>query len=658
MPPTLGKTSTPFVELPGNGLADFNSEDGGPAPLLESPAQTEAQPDPIEGPVLVVVDAYPDQPRSLLPHDPPPDRHPVRRLVFAIRRATLAVLFAPVLVVAWFLLRVWWTARLCVTRSWYGVTAVIAAVVRGVGRLLTATRTAIVRAVLAVVTGIRDAMNHAVALVRSAFAAGVRGVFGAVAFVVGSAQRAIHSAVAVALGACQAIRRLALGAVHATASTLIAGGRLVLRVITGMWNATVALGAAGFALVTRASWIAAAPVVAAARGVWLIAGQSFSALVVTLTVVGFLAWRGFLLVLGGVAVVIGTLVGIVLVGIYGVRILATTSIAVARAVGPASTRVAHAAAAGGLVIRNGLARSVVAVGSAARTAARFGGAAAVRLTESARTTGGQLAHAGALRGAAGLSAAASVSTRAVHAVWTGTQATTAYSARKAVEHTAALSHVARERASSLKARVSHEAPVVRVNFDVPARSGDVRVATTLTLVSTAVLTAAVMLIGGGMALLLRPQTLKLSAPSPAVAASLPAVAIPLEPRVAVQRQPEPATPRPTAPAAKATVARLAPEGPATIEPKPAARSRLTASRVRAIWDKTDTRSLDRAIAAMRSATLAFRRCEMRMTSSDAATATCSELESAQVAWTFDFRRNDDRWLIEGVSTTGTPPVAR
>jgi hypothetical protein len=72
-------------------------------------------------------------------------------------------------------------------------------------------------------------------------------------------------------------------------------------------------------------------------------------------------------------------------------------------------------------------------------------------------------------------------------------------------------------------------------------------------------------------------------------------------------------------------------------------------------DRSSTRSLDRAIAEMRSATLAFRRCEMRMTASDVATATCSESASARLAWNFDFRRSGDRWIIEGVATTGATP---
>ena len=719
MAPTQRNASLPFVELPGNGLGDFASEDGDPAPLLEAPARTEVEAAPIEDAVLVMVDAYPDQPHGLVAHAPPPNRHPIRRLVFAIRRAALAVLFAPVLVVAWFLLRIWWIIGLSVTRSWQGVTsavlwildaigaavdfvlatvaaigrgivhavvavwtaivngvlavvtgirdaigavldfvlATVAAIGRGIVHAVVAVWTAIVNAVLTVVTGIRDAIAHAVALVRSAFMAGVRAVLGAAAFVVETVQRAIRATASFALGVCHAVLRLALGVVHATTSSIAAGARRVWRVVTDIRDALVATGAAGVALLARAIRIAATPFVVAARGLGFIAGRSLRTLVVTLSVTGFLAWRGLLLVLGGAAIVTGTLVGLVLVGVYGVRILATTSIALARAIGPASTRVRHAVAAGGTAVGNGVARSVLASISAARAAARLIGAAAVRLAESAFATARQLARAGSARGAAGLAAATAVSTHAVHAAWTGTRATAAYSVREALEQTAALSQVAWRSASRVKARVYHESPVVRVNFAaLPGRAGDVRVATTLALVST----AALVLMGAGVALLLTSQKPQPSA-RPVVAASLlQPVAIPLEPIVAVRSQPEAVAPRPPAPAAAVPAAAppRVPDPPAAIEPKPAERSTLSAARLRAIWDKSDTRSLDRAIAEMRSATLAFRRCEMRMTSSDAATATCNESASPRVAWTFDFRRNDDRWLIEGVSTTGTPPVAR
>jgi hypothetical protein len=85
---------------------------------------------------------------------------------------------------------------------------------------------------------------------------------------------------------------------------------------------------------------------------------------------------------------------------------------------------------------------------------------------------------------------------------------------------------------------------------------------------------------------------------------------------------------------------------------------LSAETVRAIWRKTDTRSLDRGIAAVRTATLALHRCRVEMTASDRAVARCdvrpaatsSSRQPRKAAWTIDFRRADERWLIEDIST--------
>jgi hypothetical protein len=79
------------------------------------------------------------------------------------------------------------------------------------------------------------------------------------------------------------------------------------------------------------------------------------------------------------------------------------------------------------------------------------------------------------------------------------------------------------------------------------------------------------------------------------------------------------------------------------------RGGLSAARVSDLWSRTDTRSLDRGLAALRSATLAFQRCEMRRPSNDTAVAHCDEVP-APVAWTIDFRRDDGRWLIEGLAS--------
>ena len=89
---------------------------------------------------------------------------------------------------------------------------------------------------------------------------------------------------------------------------------------------------------------------------------------------------------------------------------------------------------------------------------------------------------------------------------------------------------------------------------------------------------------------------------------------------------------------------------------------VNATQVQALWGKVDTRSLDRALAAVRSATLAFQRCNLQMTSADAAVAHCDEARVSEgpsssrrrpVAWTIDFRRDDTRWLIERISTSTT-----
>jgi hypothetical protein len=99
-------------------------------------------------------------------------------------------------------------------------------------------------------------------------------------------------------------------------------------------------------------------------------------------------------------------------------------------------------------------------------------------------------------------------------------------------------------------------------------------------------------------------------------------------------------------------------------PPPNPRRSLSEARVRAVWSKTDTRSLDRALASLRSATLAFQRCDMQMTATDRAVAHCDEIsteESAparRVAWTFDFRRDAEHWLIDGLSSSRPQTRAR
>jgi hypothetical protein len=79
---------------------------------------------------------------------------------------------------------------------------------------------------------------------------------------------------------------------------------------------------------------------------------------------------------------------------------------------------------------------------------------------------------------------------------------------------------------------------------------------------------------------------------------------------------------------------------------------ISANTIRALWLKTDTRSLDRALSTVRQATLAFRSCTVQVTATDQAVARC-DLASAgdrpASAWTIDFSRSDERWRIDGIS---------
>ena len=124
-----------------------------------------------------------------------------------------------------------------------------------------------------------------------------------------------------------------------------------------------------------------------------------------------------------------------------------------------------------------------------------------------------------------------------------------------------------------------------------------------------------------------------SAASPPVRAALPAavpVTAPVETAVTA-----------------AAVAQQDVEAEPIIEPQPA----VTADAVRAIWLKTDTRSLDRALSAVRQVTLAFRRCQVQVTATDQAVAQCDLAPAGGKgrAWTIDFSRADERWQIDGIT---------
>jgi hypothetical protein len=155
------------------------------------------------------------------------------------------------------------------------------------------------------------------------------------------------------------------------------------------------------------------------------------------------------------------------------------------------------------------------------------------------------------------------------------------------------------------------------------------------------------------------------APSTPLLAAAVAEPLPVEVRPAVARAPvdRSVAQRRAVPPAASTPTRTAVTRPPSVSvasktPRADAPSSISAARVRAVWSQTDTRSLDRALTALRSITLAFRRCEMRMTSDDRAVARCDEGgggapggRAVPVAWTIDFRRDEGRWLIDGLSSS-------
>jgi hypothetical protein len=73
----------------------------------------------------------------------------------------------------------------------------------------------------------------------------------------------------------------------------------------------------------------------------------------------------------------------------------------------------------------------------------------------------------------------------------------------------------------------------------------------------------------------------------------------------------------------------------------------TARTLTALWQRRDTRSLDRAFTMLRQETLAFRNCGVRMTGADRAVARC---QGSGRLWTIDFQRRAGRWAMTRVDS--------
>lgn len=77
-------------------------------------------------------------------------------------------------------------------------------------------------------------------------------------------------------------------------------------------------------------------------------------------------------------------------------------------------------------------------------------------------------------------------------------------------------------------------------------------------------------------------------------------------------------------------------------------SRVNAASLRSIWNRGDTRSLERALTHLRQQTLTLHRCGMQVTAADQAIAHCDG--PSRESYTIDFRRTSGRWSIQRVSS--------
>lgn len=251
--------------------------------------------------------------------------------------------------------------------------------------------------------------------------------------------------------------------------------------------------------------------------------------------------------------------------------------------------------------------------------------------------------------------------------WTGQAwASTRTHVVQLLRRAATASRVASNAGAGLRSIARQEAPVVRVSLvGIPAWARRATAGTTLAALATVAAGAA------AGAILLIAAALRPAADAvrpPQAAAHVPAV-IPLAEPVSTRRTenasarqtesaPRPAHDQPAA-VAKAQP-QIAKTGRTTV---PARDSGVSADHLRAVWSKTDTTSLQRGLATLRSETLAFRRCDMRLTSEDVAVAHCDEVQdrlapTRRVAWTIDFRRADAHWVIDGVSSNEGLRAAR
>ena len=462
----------------------------------------------------------------------------------------------------------------------------------------------------AVVLGIRDALVGTAHAVAAGLGAGVQTVAARVTLARRSLAAPAAATVAFAQAATHGIRSRLVRTVHAIAARLGAGVEAVARVPLvrrSMASATAAVVATEPAVAIGIPNAASRPPRALAPG-------------------------------------IGTAVhaAIARIGIVGVTALDKARRGTASAMAFLRTSSAPAKAAAvsfARILTSGIRHVVV------RTTALAGFALAVAV-RAARRVGAHVAVTAALvgHGLVALARSAAEALRPVPVLVTGAAAEPDFTP---VTRHASGARYALDNDARRPARIAKAAPVVRVTLaGVPAWARQLRTGSALVVALSLTIGLSV----GVLFLLLSMQpaapraagaTLSEVSPSPIAAVVSPVV-------------------RPAANEARTRT--VSDRGrPATVSTPPQAQApslSLSPAQVRAIWAKSDTRSLDLAFGALRSAPLALHRCDLLQTSANRAVAHCDEVPEGgaaaspqqRVTWTIKFRRVDDGWVIEDVST--------
>jgi len=544
-----------------------------------------------------------------------------------------AVVFAPVIAVRSVALGIWWVIAF-IGRTIARTGAALVALVRGVARGIWGAVTGTIGLFVAGVRALGHGVSAACAFVwnritaagaavvwfaRSGFAAIARRIHAAFALVARSIVFARAALVALVRGVARGIR----GAVTGTLGLLVAGVRAVghgaSAVCVFVWTS---LAAAGTAVVS----FARAVLVGLGRGI-----QNLVARTMALIRSGFVATaRGthaiVASVAGTVAFAHAVLIALAQGVARGTRVVAAFTATVAALIGASLVSLARGTA-GGL----------------RRLAART--TAALRAGLGAAILSGRAAHANLVR-------------RALCGRAAALEANAAGRTRLSV-----LARQARDTGGELAARIRYEAAAAGTAI---AGAPQWRRRGLTAPMLAVVLGAVVATSSAALVMSRRPAAQPVAAAAPvetspqeATTPNVPAVMRASLPAADVNQVGSRAS-------ASTAVARTAIDRDRSLAntrmKAPNTSTTVNPARVRAIWQNTDTRSLDRALSALRSATLALYRCDMQITSTDRAVAHCDEARGGDeadtsrrryVKWTIDFRRPGDRWLIDGIAATNS-----